>query len=795
MTVDDKGLVTSDHTLYKNANSIIDLPHSGSKSVATHNHNRLDSVESSEIYDGDRKFNLPLTPELRITAPRSFYFNRVLYFSLNFRVYSYDSAAVLTELTTTSEKVNAIGKYSDRSLLIMRSSKEPIVYNLDTHEEWELKGVTAASSVKTISEGIICLTTLNNGIFILNNKMPQKLRDLQGENIGLMTEFKNNIYITDVNNGDKVLKFDFDFSKDYKIVQSPFKSRAYWLKVFNDELYMSQDHLTKLSESTFKASDIPVNVGNDVIELANGQFLHGVSTGIAFSNLDNYWSTFKGAINIRVRSILRNTDSTLIFGGSNGIHTFYERTQELKEVKSGIDVTCLAEVNKKILIGTKTNGVSIQSYGKFMQLDFNRIGNLRITKLLVDEYVFIGTNKGVFIYSKDLSFICRLNKSTGLSSNIVNSLLKVGNHLLVSTDNGLNRFDLSYIYTNSLPRLWFANDSIKTNSKLLELVEGSGNMTQEIKRISWSGFDENKLSYSINGGQWKALDNNTFDFSNYKVGDYEIEFKAQNGFGNFSNSLLLRLEISPVFYKRTWFIVAMIALVMIVLFVFARWRITKIQKLADEKSASEKHISELKDQALRSKLNPHFVFNSLNSIQRLYLDNQPDLANDYLSDFSTLFRRILDLSEKQFITIEDEIETLELYLELEQLRTSKAFDFNIFVSDDVDMSETLIPSLLLQPIVENAIWHGVLPMNYKVGEGRIDIRFYCIKDMLLIEVTDNGLGYYKSIKKRSSIHEPKGIQMTQERMEDFGSVNVYEGKKIGTTVQLKFTKDATNYLD
>jgi two-component system, LytTR family, sensor kinase len=179
-------------------------------------------------------------------------------------------------------------------------------------------------------------------------------------------------------------------------------------------------------------------------------------------------------------------------------------------------------------------------------------------------------------------------------------------------------------------------------------------------------------------------------------------------------------------------------------------------------------LAEEKLTALRSQMNPHFIFNSLNSIQQFILKGEVDNANKYLSQFSKLIRMVLQYSEYNFIRLEEEINMLKLYLSLEKTRFGNSFEYTIQLEEELDADEIKIPNLMVQPFVENAIWHGLM---HKEGDRKIDIRFHLKNDQSVIcEVTDNGIGRRRAadIKKTKSLeikHQSRGMQLVKDKID------------------------------
>lgn len=181
---------------------------------------------------------------------------------------------------------------------------------------------------------------------------------------------------------------------------------------------------------------------------------------------------------------------------------------------------------------------------------------------------------------------------------------------------------------------------------------------------------------------------------------------------------------------------------------------------------NNRKIAENRLSVLRLQMNPHFVFNSLNSIGNFILRNESMKASGYLTKFSKLIRLIFDSAQSEWISLEQEIKSLELYIELEQLRFNNKFDVIINVSDEINRGSLMVPPLLLQPFVENAIWHGLMP---KEGErGELYLHYWLNKDRLCMSIEDNGIGRAASIKSRTgriNTLQKQGIKLTDERIQ------------------------------
>lgn len=233
----------------------------------------------------------------------------------------------------------------------------------------------------------------------------------------------------------------------------------------------------------------------------------------------------------------------------------------------------------------------------------------------------------------------------------------------------------------------------------------------------------------------------------------------------------------------------------------------KIAKVLAQQATAEKEkrvkeldalMKESRLVALQSQMNPHFIFNAMNSIQRFTLQNDVENANKYISRFSRLLRMVLQHSEKNSITLEEELQMLQLYLEIESLRMNGVFSFGLEVDEEIETDAVKIPGMMVQPFVENALVHGLAGRH---GEKRIDLKFYMPEDHLLMcEISDNGIGRKAAaeLKERKGAtlpHQSKGISLVKERLSlyhknggngiHFTDHTTSVGEPSGTTVSIR----------
>jgi LytS/YehU family sensor histidine kinase len=223
--------------------------------------------------------------------------------------------------------------------------------------------------------------------------------------------------------------------------------------------------------------------------------------------------------------------------------------------------------------------------------------------------------------------------------------------------------------------------------------------------------------------------------------------------------------IEAPFWQTLPFQVLIIAVVILITWILVAWRFSILRKEEQERSSVQQKLNELEQMALRAQMNPHFIFNCLNSIQNFIITNDLEATNWYLSEFAHLIRQTLDNSEKSTISITNEIRYLKRYLELEMMRFGHSFEYSIEVDDELDCDLVSIPTMILQPYVENSIRHGI---RYKEeGGGRIDIKFKKSAEGFICIIQDNGIGRKKANEYKSQVrveYQSKGMTLTAERI-------------------------------
>ncbi|MEZ5045440.1 MAG: histidine kinase [Chitinophagaceae bacterium] len=385
--------------------------------------------------------------------------------------------------------------------------------------------------------------------------------------------------------------------------------------------------------------------------------------------------------------------------------------------------------------------------------------------------IWLGTSSGLIAIDKNEKIVYSLDKKSGLSNYYIRCLYMdfTSNILWAGTDDGLNKIYLDMIANSKV--------ACDIHFNLLETADTTIHNPQNI--IVSSGIRNFRIHFSAatftnNKGvlyRW-YLDDTKASFSspeseinlyNLGYGKHKLFVQAKPENGQWGKYQIFEFTIQTPFWATKWFYFFISLLLVGLGFLFYKSRIKLIHNKEKEKWRVLNQISDLKQRALAASLNPHFIFNSLNSIQYYVNANEVEKANEYFSGFATLMRKSLEASSNSFITLQDEVDKLSYYLKLEQMRIGQQMTYSIFIDPSLDIAQTRIPNMIIQPFVENSIWHGIV--HNPNSTGKVEVRvFKNDQEQLLIEIIDNGIGIEESKKYKKSNHISRGVSAVEERI-------------------------------
>lgn len=375
----------------------------------------------------------------------------------------------------------------------------------------------------------------------------------------------------------------------------------------------------------------------------------------------------------------------------------------------------------------------------------------------IGEAVYLCANNGLFKISANGNQV--LNKYNFLPNNDVYNVALFNNELLVATKDGLGKINNVLLQKKSDKPIF---DVFYYESKVKKLEIPTGQNLVKIKLViqNYNSPKNQIIQYKINTTAWTNSQSTTVDFQSLSYGKNTLIFRVKDVNSDWATNKIQIHRDFP-FYLKWWFILIVNVLVVGLIYFIYRYQITKIKRKKQQEIITNNKVAELRQSALSAMMNPHFVFNSLNAIQYFVNSNQKEKSSEYLGKLARLVRLFLSHASEPFISLEDEIKRLKIYLELEKVRFNN-FDFDFNIDDQIDIYQTKIPNMIVQPFIENAILHGV--SHLKENDGKIDINFYLKKGVLTIEVIDNGFGMIHT-KPNNVSHISKGILIIKERME------------------------------
>jgi hypothetical protein len=421
------------------------------------------------------------------------------------------------------------------------------------------------------------------------------------------------------------------------------------------------------------------------------------------------------------------------------------------------------------VIGLRNNRIVTHLTAK-QGLTSNNIRSLFVQ----NDRLWVGTDKGLneIITRPRPQVSTRITTADGLVSNLINCIYAEADTIFIGTPEGLTYFNIKSIATQSKCKLKILsvviNDKASEPTAYYSLPAGSNTIQIDFAGISQKSAGEMLYRYRMLGidDTWRSLDNNTVKFVQLPPGHYVLELVAINKFGTQSGTERLVFDIAAPFWRSAWFIVLMMGLLALLIRTFIRYRLRRLRALDAEKMATQQRINELEQSAIRAQMNPHFIFNCLNSIQQFIIGKDLQAANHYLSAFAHLIRQTMNNSLQQVLSVRDELKYLSTYLQMEQMRFSEKFSYTIDADPELDTDNTYLPTMILQPYVENSIRHGI--RNLPGNEGLLRISIRQEGDELVCTVADNGVGRQKAQELKSEQHieyQSRGMQLTAQRIE------------------------------
>lgn len=572
-------------------------------------------------------------------------------------------------------------------------------------------------------------------------------------------------------------------------------------------LYFLENNAIKKIENQFPPIKDFLKINDEyIIATSRGAFVYkNINDKYASDTLTTHWA----------RAIAINSSKEILWIATNeGLESYTKKQNKWQSNHLNL-------IKKQVLSMTYDEQHTLYAVtfdGEIYKIDTNNVITL-IQRLPADvqanqikkheNQLLIATNLGLWKLNLKSNNWEVLDKLKGLCSNEVLSLSIINNNIWIATPNGLQMIPARLQKEIKQATIYLKEISVdgnkinKNNSLQINYHQA---LSIKVETNAYSSNRNFKYAYRFSNADtsWIFLPSSIehIQIPSIPNGDFNLEIKVIDYLSRDSNNkIIIKGYVNPPFWQRWWFYILVSLIGLSIAFIFFKYRIKLLQtKQAEElkRIQLENDLRFSQETALKAQMNPHFLFNVLNSIKGYIYENDKKNAAFYLSSFSDLVRKILTHSSSQEIELQEEIEILKLYIELEAMLIQDDFKYDIVIDENLDISHIKIPALLIQPYIENAFKHG---LRHKSGKKTIDINFDIDtkNNCLIVTIKDNGVGRIKSEminKKLKNSHQSFATNATAKRIEllnsnqkNIISVQIIdnianEGNPLGTSVVL-----------
>jgi len=535
----------------------------------------------------------------------------------------------------------------------------------------------------------------------------------------------------------------------------------------------------------------PINIKRNIKEIkydeANDLMLIASSQGLFSISCKDTSQVSYIVDNVRVTSVAGSLSDTCWYETLNGLYLYNGKTSVPETVFSPSfknRITCMGiDKSKNLWVGTSSNGVFVVRSNKIIY-HFTMADGLAsnsCNNIFIDERneAWICTVLGLYhvVINKDSFSINKYSDKNTLMDDQVNDVLVVKDTVYVVSSTGItffNKRDIAekYLFPIYITKVKVGNNEQYTTDSIFHFDSKQNTISISFSGLSYLSSGEIRYAYYIEELNDKPLftKSNSITYSGLSPGTYNFYVSATDLFGNKSiRPAHIEFTIVPEWYQLIWLRwLAALALVAIAIFITFKYskQHEKRKRLRSELSQT---ISRLELEAIHSQIKPHFIFNCLNAIQNAVYNNNVESASYFINRFAKLMRKALMLSKESFISIDEEYEFINNYLEVEKLRHNNRFDYSIEVDPALNKSASIVPAFVLQPFIENGINHGIKYL--KDEKGLITLKF-TKTDTLEIRLDDNGIGICasKKISENRSGHSSKGIELVTARIASLNKI-------------------------
>lgn len=722
-------------------------------------------------------------------VPRVFKLKNLIYACNNDGIYEYNKKNNNVKLVFPFKDNQVFGITEDTSqnIIWVCTARGLLKFNapitLNSHPETVFKNETVFSILKS-SNHSFWLSTRAKGCFLTNfeSKHINIQEKIKSDRIIHVKSLKNIIYFFNEESSfytlknNSINKFQLSYPNEQKFAVINFASLikdSFILihgthdKVIIDSKSYDYKKSKSLTPIKLKSSD-DLLLFNDpqgtIVDNLNNKLLTGVSLHRIVKFLH------KSNIEILSGYPINRDKDTFYFKSNKGLLKIFVIENKIAHqiIINNKDIEDLTKLNNKWVACSKRNGIYIIEGKNIKNItDVSGLASNYTTQCNINgKYLWICTNKGLSrIDTANYGYITNFTSYDYLIDNEVNDISFLKDTVYVATSKGLSYFNKNSVFSNYAPSIFLEKVAINNrDTSLLEkyvLPYTQNNFTFQFNSPGYRSANNNLYRFIVKKGNQidtSYYKTGVFQLSSLTPGSYEFIVDVKNIDGVWSKTpKTVQIVIQNPFWK-TWYFMLSVAFAA---FIFIRFTIIGYIKSNKQKQDYDRKMIESELKSLRLYMNPHFIFNSLTSLQSYILTNKTEKANEYISKFSKLIREVMSYSVKGEISLKNDIQLLNTYLELEKVRFGDTFDFEITCQENLETNQLLIPSLMIQPFVENAIKHGIIGLTTRIGH--IKVHFMQRNNQLYCTVEDNGIGIDEN-KKTDGLYSSTGIKFTEERI-------------------------------
>jgi hypothetical protein len=445
-------------------------------------------------------------------------------------------------------------------------------------------------------------------------------------------------------------------------------------------------------------------------------------------------------------------------------------------VLSAAHITSLFFSGNRLVIATHKDGLYVRTGNRLQHIGISDGLESNTCKKVTGDNagnIWLCTDAGVhkIVFTGDTAFaVYKYVRSDGLVYPRVNNIALYGNSIYLATSKGILVLDKNPGASVHAPRIYITaartKDTIVTDPDALQLRYDNHDLELSFTGIAFADGGDLQYKYVLEGAGNDTVftRSNTVNLGAVKAGDYRFAVWAKAGNSAWSAApAVFSFHVAPPFWLKPWFIAIAGCVIVMVIWLLYRRKLRLLKLAAEERLDRQRRVAQLEIEALRAQINPHFMFNVLNSIQHFYSRNDERRANFYMTSFAQLVRKSLTYSKDHWIPLAEEIAMISTYIELEQMRFDNRFRFEIIVPPEVKAANPRFPAMVVQTYVENAINHGI--GHLEEGQGRLVLRFEQEQGRLCCIIEDNGIGIETPVRNKPNGHQSMGMNISAQRIE------------------------------